>query len=161
MSQKRLERLLWILAGLLVLVVARLSVVRSEGVANAPPPSLAGAPRVLLFDEDSLAVVMSAVAQTDPFRLDRKPSSISFGTPQSVVATTPPAPKFQLTVQGTMGGPPWYAVIAGIPGRAGGIMAREGDTLGGIRIKHIRRDTVTVQHKDSTWRITARAGGAG
>jgi prophage tail gpP-like protein len=50
----------------------------------------------------------------------------------------------------------WEAVIAGIPGRDGSVVVRAGDTLEGLRIRRIDRDTVVVGAVDTTWKLTVK-----
>jgi len=53
-------------------------------------------------------------------------------------------------------GPPWQAVLEGIPGKQGSVVVRVGDVFGELRIRSIRRDTVVVQGADTTWKLTVR-----
>jgi hypothetical protein len=56
-------------------------------------------------------------------------------------------------LRGIVGGPPWDAMIDGIPGRQGSVLVRRGDTLGGLTVSAINRDTVTIHGSDTTWRL--------
>jgi hypothetical protein len=53
-------------------------------------------------------------------------------------------------------GPPWQAVVEGIPGREGGVVVREGEVLGELRVRSIKRDTVVVVGFDTTWALAVR-----
>jgi hypothetical protein len=65
---------------------------------------------------------------------------------------TPPKPR--LVLRGILGGPPWDALIEGIPGREGSAVVRTGDKLAGLLIRSVRRDTVVVRGADTTWKLT-------
>jgi hypothetical protein len=69
----------------------------------------------------------------------------------------PPAPpKPPLQLRGVIGGPPWDAVLEGVPGRQAGVVVRLGDHVGGLGIVALKRDTVVVEGFDTTWTLTIR-----
>ncbi|HUK62590.1 MAG TPA: hypothetical protein VLV15_04625, partial [Dongiaceae bacterium] len=108
---------------------------------------VAGAPRV----EEAGAIV-----EYDPFRLARHPSPIIFrpeleGVPPAPRPPAPPHPV--LALSGILGGPPWEALLDGIPGHDGSVVVRRGQALGPLRIRKITRDSVIVQGEDTTWRL--------
>ena len=114
-----------------------------------------------MFDGDLLDSAASRVVAHDPFRLERKPASVAFSiAPNGSVGVPPPSgPPVRIALQGTIGGPPWRAIVSGIPGHDGTIVVSSGDTLGGVTIRRVDRDGVTVRVKDSTWTVTmAKAG---
>ena len=116
------------------------------GVASAIPPT----------DEQTLASHASKTVAGDPFRIERKPANVAFGVAPSTPAPSPSAgQRPRLVVTGILG-PPWRAVLEGIPGREGSIVVAEGQTLGDLRIRSIRRDTVVVAGLDTTWRLAVR-----
>jgi hypothetical protein len=101
----------------------------------------------------------AGVVAANPFRLDRRPAGVSFAdaiagvsVPEtSLTSERPPLP--EIVVRGVVGGPPWEALLEGIPGRDGIVVARAGDTFGDLVVRKIRRDSVTVQHQDTTWSV--------
>jgi hypothetical protein len=93
------------------------------------------------------------VAATDPFRLDRHPASVAYRPELEGVAPPPKPPKPQLVLEGLVGG---AALIDGAPGHPATAIVHAGDTLGGLRIRHVGRDTVIVTGADTTWRLTLR-----
>lgn len=102
-----------------------------------------------------LGEVAMQVIANDPFRLDRRPAELPFGTaPRSAEALARPT-EVAPTVSGIVG-PPWRAVLEGIRGREGSILVAKGDTVGGYRIVSLSTDTVVIQAKDTTWRLSVR-----
>jgi hypothetical protein len=61
--------------------------------------------------------------------------------------------KPQLVLEGLVG---HAALIDGVPGHAMTAIVHVGDTLGGLRVRRIGRDTVTIIDSDTTWRLTLR-----
>jgi len=110
--------------------------------------------RAATEDADALA---SALAATDPFRASRHPSPVAY-RPELDGAPPPPPrpPRPGLAISGIIGGPPWSAVLEGVPGRDGGAVVRAGDTLGGLRVRAVRSDTVVITGMDTTWRLIVR-----
>jgi hypothetical protein len=108
--------------------------------------------------DDSLAAAAALVVQSDPFRVSHQPATQNFGAASDALMPAPPrAARPPLLLQGVVGHPGrWEAVVAGIPGREGGIVVRVGDTLAGLRIRRIDHDTVIVVAADTIWRLTVK-----
>lgn len=121
----------------------------------------ARSPAVRMFDRDTLGSAAARTAEHDPFRLERRPASVAFSTTPigPAMPQTPAAPTIHIALQGTIGGPPWQAILSGIPGHDGTAVVHGGDTLGGITIRRVSRDSVVVRVKDSTWTVTLAKGG--
>lgn len=116
------------------------------GIVNAPV--LAGADSL---DDDAATIVAN-----DPFRLSNKPASVRFLSAASgVVPMAPTRPQF--TLRAVIGGPPWSAIVEGIPGQTGGTVVTAGLAFEKIRFRSITRDTVFVQAPDTTWKLTMKA----
>jgi hypothetical protein len=141
-----LERLLWTVAiGAGVMTAGQVLLgSKPSSLSGSPLPSMRG---VLMYDPARLREAADTVASSDPFRLDRHPSAPPIDQP-AIAAVT--APAFHLELSGVIGGPPWRAIVSGIPGRDVGVVVRAGDTLGGMKIRSIKRDTVVIQATDST-----------
>jgi hypothetical protein len=130
-----------------------------EWVANVP--SRGGLTRAVieLVSDDGVAPAESIdaaariVAQTDPFRLDRRPSSVPYRPDLEGVAPPPKPPKPPLALEGLVGN---AALLDGVPGRGVTAIVHAGDTLGGLRVRRIGRDTVIVTGADTSWRLTVR-----
>jgi hypothetical protein len=126
-------------------------IVPAVGPGRLEPP-----PAQLVWPADSLAAEARAVAAGDPFRLDRRPADVPYRT-ESTGAPAPPPPKPArppLALAGIVGGPPWVALLAGVPGRAGNVVVHRGDVLGDLTIRAVGKDTVIVHGADTTWTLT-------
>lgn len=117
---------------------------------------------VTMFDEDTLTAAAERTVQSDPFRADRHPASVPFSmTPAGSSAPLIPAgPPLRIALRGTIGGPPWRAILSGIPGHDGTVLLSPGDSLGGILVRRVTRDSAVVRLKDSTWAVAIASGGA-
>lgn len=159
MRARTMEHILWTTAAL----AAAWAII---GWGNATPdleetasniPTQVAAPRIP--DVAALRTASELIVGSDPFRLDRRPSPIAFqpeltGAPQIAAPTLSPRPP--LSVSGFIGGPPWEALVEGVPGKEGSTLVRAGDKLGDLRVRAIKRDTVIIQGPDTTWKLTLR-----
>lgn len=104
----------------------------------------------------------ASVVETDPFRLSRKPALIRVGQPITVSYGTPsgPPPKLRpvMTVKAIVGGPPWSALVDGLPQTTGSTVVREGVKFGEVTIRAISRDTVVIASADTVWNLTVKRG---
>jgi hypothetical protein len=81
----------------------------------------------------------------------------------STVVTAPPPPQTGTTpsivVKAIVGGPPWQAVIQGLPGTTEERVVRAGDRVSEISILTIASESVVLRWNDSTWtvRLAGRA----
>ena len=118
-----------------------------------PPGVVAGPPA--LPDTRSLDDAAATIVANDPFRLSNKPASVRFAS--AALDVTPIAHvRPQFVLRAIVGGPPWSAIVEGIPGQAGGIVVSAGLAFDMVRIRSITRDTVVVQTSDTTWKLTMR-----
>jgi hypothetical protein len=161
MSRRRMEALLWILA-LAVALLGAQRWRRAEPAGTAAPDLLAASPPApRRVPAARLEAAAAAVTGGNPFRLDRIPAPVGFNQPGGMMPgipdyTPPPPPRPQLAVTGIVG-PPWQAVLEGVPGREGaGVVVRRGDVLGELRVRDVTATTVVVSAPDTTWRLTVR-----
>ncbi len=153
---RRVEIVIWV--STIALIAAAVGGWRSMGPrtaeARAPlamAPDLAPAPAA-----SRLGVFASRIVAHDPFRLERKPAAVAFGSiPLVSTASAAVGPRPTLVLSGVFG-PPWQAVLEGIPERQGSVVVRVGDVFGALRIRSIRPDTIVVQSADTTWKLTVR-----
>jgi hypothetical protein len=108
-----------------------------------PPPDTAG-----------LAQAAAALRDRDPFRFERKPTKVRFNPwePTGVTAAAPRAPaRPTLGLVGVLGGPPWNALLKGVPGREAGVVLGVGESVNGIKLTRMHGDTAFVSGFDTTW----------
>lgn len=135
--------------------------------ANTLPPIIAAAPVPPMtatsgdgIDVDSLYDAGTRVIDNNPFRLNRLPPVVRVGDAVVASPATPPAPatpaRPTLTLRAVAGGPPWSAIIEGMPDTPGPVVVREGDRVGALAIMRIWRDTVRVVARDTSWSLTLK-----
>jgi hypothetical protein len=162
MNQLHFQRGLWISA--LALGVGAVVGWESGAPRAASPEGLvAGRPGATpisrTIPSDSIDDAASATSDHDPFRLTREPSAVPYDANGDVVVAAQATPaKPPLALSGIVG-PPWVAVLEGVPGRTGSVLAKAGDTLARpplvlLVVHRIWRDTVVVRGADTTWTLT-------
>lgn len=122
-------------------------------VAEPPLVDAAVAPAaepVARADVDSSVV---SLRQRDPFRLKREPTNVPFGSepPAAVAPDAPRPPRPRLAVTGLAGGPPWTAVVEGVPGYENGLLMLMDEVAAGLRLDSVRGDTAFLSGFDTTW----------
>lgn len=156
MNALRIEHVLWS-AALLCGTAAVAGTRTLSPVERAEHHSIhvhVGSTASTMRDIDDAAI---SLVDADPFRTSRHPSPIAYHTDVEGAPPSPPRPpRPGLSVSGIIGGPPWSAVLEGLPGHEGGTVVHPGDTLGGLRIRSVRRDTVVISGVDTTWRLIVR-----
>ena len=147
-------------AALLSVAGATLRIVRSTtNEAAAPTPAFALVTGWRVIADDSLAEAANSAIENDPFRLANRPSNVRYdalseeGGPH---APSVPSIRPAFAVKAIMGGPPWQAILDGIPGQPNGTIVRSGATFDKITVKLVGRDTVVVQGPDTLWKLTLR-----
>ncbi|HEX5180126.1 MAG TPA: hypothetical protein VFW04_12400 [Gemmatimonadaceae bacterium] len=118
-----------------------------------PVPPVSPIPSV-----DSLTILTSRIVDRDAFRLDRKPAAVAYRTSgDSAVSAAPPSPpKPVLSLVGIVGGPPWAALVNGIPAHDGSVLVHARDTAGGLRVTRVSADGVTISGLDTVWHLTTK-----
>jgi hypothetical protein len=154
----RLDAALWLIAALGVALAV--GGWRTASTPSAPLPAIGHVLARTVVSPDTLAHAAARVSETNPFRLDRRPAPLPYQIVfdgAAPVAPRPPRPA--LVLKGIIGtGHPlvWVALLDGVPGHAETRLVHDGDTLGGLRVRHVGRDTVVVTATDTTWRLTVR-----
>ncbi|HEU4648238.1 MAG TPA: hypothetical protein VFS33_04200 [Gemmatimonadales bacterium] len=125
-----------------------------------PLPARVAAPPVQITRTaarfDSL---LRAAAARAPFRSNRVAAAIAYDPdrpPQPGMPTPPPAPKPTLALSGIVWGTAPAAVLEGVPGVDGPRVVRAGESVGGLRVKRIRRDAIVVVGLDTSWTLKVR-----
>jgi hypothetical protein len=158
MRATTVERGLWgvtIVAAIVALIEVR-STTAAPPAAARPLPAAPAEPRRLA--SDSIAQAVAHVVANDPFRLSRQPATVAYSPALEGLAPPPVVrpPRPVLVLRGIVGGPPWSAILEGLPGRDGSTLVRRGDTVGTVRVRAVGRDTVIIQGADTTWRLTVK-----
>ena len=125
---------------------------------SIPPAPTASATRDERSDS-AFADLEQLIAANDPFRLSNAPSAVAYdpaadGIPGAIVAQQPVRPTFAL--KAIVGGPPWQAIIDGIPGQPLGTVVGDGMAFGKLTIRSVARDSVVIQGADTTWVLAFR-----
>jgi len=147
----RTERLYWGIA--LALVLATVALIRHHPADTAMDiPSPQSVATVSMFDAEQLSAFTQQTVAHDPFRLDRRPTDMA----AAATSTAPQAPvqRGDLKVKGIVGGPPWQAVLAGVPGHEGMVVVHAGDTIAGLRVRRVFDTGVILAGPDSLISLT-------
>lgn len=151
----RNELTLWCIAAMLATTGA--AIVRRPLASDDKPALVQRQPRGR-DGSDGMDYNATSIVRANPFRLDRGPAPVAFSlTPQLAPSPVPTAPVMKaptLVLRGIAGGPPWQALVDGIPGREGATVVKAGDRIGELRVTSINRDTVIMSGMDTTWKLT-------
>lgn len=144
------------IAGVLAAVTSlRWRTALSEVVPPIPPPLRPPATAPIVTDS-ALADAGSLVIDNDPFRLANAPAHVAYdpradGAPASGRMLQPARVRPSLVLRAIVGGPPWQAVIDGIPAQPPGSVVRAGATFDRLVVRSVTRDSVVIQGADTTW----------
>ena len=151
----RIEVATWALTIVLLAVSARVAVLPIPVPENGTMPLPMRQPSARTGQ--SLRDAAQEVADADPFRLSRQASQVGFAARADVApkpaTVSPEVRRPTLVLRGIAGGPPWEALLDGLPSRDGTVLVRAGDKIGDVRIVGISKDTVIIRGMDTTWRL--------
>lgn len=100
------------------------------------------------------SVLADAIVGSNPFRLSNRPSNVPLGEVSPPVQTTV---RPQLRLLAIAGGPPWTALIAGLPGTTRAAVVTRGQVIDALRVIHISRDTVCMVGLDTSWTLVLQS----
>ncbi len=125
----------------------------------APPVQVAGIAPMRALSADSVDMWMAEAIDGDPFRLSRRPATRASATAgrvdqPSLSPQRPPRPV--LVLKGIVGGPPWQAIVSGLPGQPGETVVTSGARFETLVVQSIARDLVVIQAPDTAWRLTIK-----
>lgn len=126
--------------------------------ASSAAPLMSKLAIVEMIPDSALSEAEQLVVANDPFRLSNSApiprydpaDDANFGS----LGVLPPAPRPTLVLKAIVGGPPWQAVIEGIPGQTSAAVVRSGEKFGTLTIRAVSRDSVAVQTTDTAWVLT-------
>lgn len=132
--------------------------------AAAPPADVDDTPariapiRDSLVSDSALAEAEAMAVDGDPFRLSNSPPDVHFepGSELSPIGgrAAPPPVRPAFVLKGIIGGPPWQAMIDGIPGQPSGTIAAAGAKYNTLTVRTVTRDSVVIQGLDTAWVLT-------
>ena len=129
------------------------------GIPDRVSVSALRAHRAIATDS-SLEWAEEVTVTNNPFRLSNTPSSLRYDPAADGVAAVGapaiPPPRPVLVLKAIVGGPPWQAVIDGIPGQPAGTLAQQGNRFDKLTIRLVTRDSVVVQGTDTAWVLSFR-----
>jgi hypothetical protein len=155
MTRRDVHRPLLPLTAALAIVAA----MRWRSSVTLDPPRAVAAPAIprehTIITDSALADAESTTVDNDPFRLSNEPPDAAYdpareGTASGSRGSPPPRTRPNLVLRAIVGGPPWQAVIDGIPAQPPGTLARSGSTFDGFVVRAVFRDSVVVQLPDTT-----------
>jgi hypothetical protein len=101
------------------------------------------------------------IVSNDPFRLTNTPALVRYDpkaeslAPATAVAAPPVRPV--MTLKAIVGGPPWQAIVDGLPGQPPGTVVRAGSAFDKLVARAVTRDSVVIQGPDTTWVLSFRS----
>jgi hypothetical protein len=154
------------LSAVFVGVLAPIGAVRWHGALPVVQPSVTTLPNAVragpsaaadsLFDDAEDLMVSN-----DPFRLANEPAAVRYDPQHESLAAgasaPPPAPiRPKLVLKAIVGGPPWQAIVDGIPGQPSGTIVRAGSTFDKLTTRAVTQERVVIQGPDTTWTLSFR-----
>ena len=116
-------------------------------------PALARAP-MPAFTRGALRAAAETTVANDPFRLSNSPPDVDATRTNGVRPSGPArAPRPTLVLKAITGGPPWQAIVAGMPGQSGDAVVSPGAAFGALTVQSITREEVIVRAPDTTWTL--------
>jgi hypothetical protein len=129
----------------------------SPSLFMRPLPALSRA-GASTFGRATLSAAADTTVDNDPFRISNSPPSVQAktnGTPLRIAPAPQPSRPI-LVLKAITGGPPWQAIVAGLPGQGGDAVVNSGAVFDALRIQSITRDSVVVRGGDTAWTLTMR-----
>ena len=112
----------------------------------------------LAFTRSALRAAAEATVANDPFRLSNSPPDVDAAIRSQSAKQSGPtrAPHPALVLKAITGGPPWQAIVAGMPGQSGDALVAPGAVFGALTVQSITRDAVIVHAADTTWTLSLK-----
>ena len=161
MTLKHFSHGLWIMTVLAVvkaIVAVRGELIRVPGSTSRAFPAVSGDSRDA--QAHSSAADLQVIEESNLFQRYREPPSVIQNPmqAQTAVQQAPAPPKPRLVLRGIIGGPPWNAVLQGVPGRDGDVLVRSGDSVGGLKVRSISALGATIRGLDTAWNLKLSRG---
>lgn len=105
---------------------------------------------------DTLRVLRRGLVSRDVFRSSTD-SSVSGTLPADAAPQSRPRANARPTLElKAIAGPPWRAVVGGLPGQPNAVVVREGTVFDRLTIASVGRDSVVIRGPDTTWVLSLR-----
>ena len=157
MNTATLERSLFALTGVLLLSAS----LRWRDAGKPPSVAPAGIPRARPIarppSDSALEDAEDLTVTNDPFRLSNSPPDVRYDPVNEAAQAargggfTPPPIRPTFVLKAIVGGPPWHAVVDGIPGQPQGTVIRQGSQFDKLLVRSVTRDSVIIQGPDTSW----------
>ena len=110
-----------------------------------------------------LAEAEELIVSNDPFRLANEPTAVRYDparedAPAAATQVGLPRLRPNMVLKAVIGGPPWQAIVDGIPGQPPGTIVRAGSTFDQIVVRAVTRDSIIIKGADTTWILSFRRG---
>lgn len=148
-------------SALALVTLTAIGVVRWRGALPVPPTQPSSFGSTFPEPSDSLDALLDDAEEftvsNDPFRLANAPAAVRYDPNKeniangSIVAVAPPPLRPTLTLKAIVGGPPWQAIVDGIPGQPQSTLVRAGSAFDKLVARSVTRDNVIIQGPDTTW----------
>jgi len=141
-------------AALAVLTAARW---RQANWDVVPTPIAGRATRAPLtvVSDSALGEAEESAVMNDPFRLSNSPPEVRYDpandAPNTSHASSKPSLRPMFALKAIVGGPPWHAVIDGIPGQPPGTITQQGSEFDKLVVRLVTRDSVIIKGPDTSW----------
>jgi hypothetical protein len=154
-----LERSLFALTGVLLLSAALRW--RDAGTPSGAAPAVIPPARPMAQppSDSALEDAEDLTVTNDPFRLSNSPPDVRYDPVNEAAQSargggfTPPPIRPTFVLRAIVGGPPWHAVVDGIPGQPQGTVIRKGSQYDKLLVRSVTRDSVIIQGPDTSWVI--------
>jgi hypothetical protein len=153
---RMMELMLWTLAAATLAGTALHWLAAGSAPGPDDPPLRPPAPLVAPRESGSVASVADGIVATNPFRLDRRPADPPFAGDDAMTtewSTEEVEPDFLALAVAAIIGPPWEAVLEGVPGREHGVVVRPGDVLGDLVVRSVGPNTVWIESDRDSWHL--------
>lgn len=109
--------------------------------------------RAKLSPEIDLAIARANPSPTGPPPSEPDADAATATAPLAAPVMVPP-----LELRGLIGGPPWRAVVRGLPGTQGDVVVQSGDRFQEVVVMRIDTRGLLAIWQDSTWLVPLRGG---
>lgn len=141
-------------AAAIALPVAAAEIWRAASAGAATDATTSNSLLVAAGERSAFTLHARTELKRNPFRIDGRMRPPTEPALALTVPDATPNPVYELLLKGLVGGPPWTAIVAGLPGASGDRSVRQGERFGELLISEITADWVRVVAGDSSWTLS-------